>query len=180
MDYKKPDFYLKNLPLNDSLIRISNEKIADAYFNAGKVFSEKIADRQKAAESYEALLTRFPDNELVPEALYDLFRLYKEENSQKSEISRQRLLEKYPESEFAKIISDPDYYNKKMAEIRMSENLYQKAYDLYTLENFRESITLCDSAVIDKSDQALWRRNSCFCGLIQSPGQAMKEPLRKS
>ncbi len=147
MDYKKPDFYLKNLPLNDSLIRLSNEKIAGAYFNAGKVFSEKIADKQKAAESYESLLKRFPDNELVPEALYDLYGLYKEDNSQKSEISRQRLLEKYPESEFAKIISDPDYFNKKMAEIRMSEKLYQEAYNLFTLEKFRETIALCDSAV---------------------------------
>ncbi len=147
VDYKKPDFYLKNLPLNDSLIRISNEKIAAAYFNAAKVFSEKIADRQKAAESYEALLSRFPDNILVPEALYDLYRLYREENSQKSEISRQRLLEKYPESEFAKIISDPDYFNKKMAEARMSEKLYQEAYNLYTTGNFSGSITLCDSAV---------------------------------
>ena len=147
MDYKKPEFYLKNLPLNDTLLKISNEKIANAYFNAGKVFAEKIADPQKAAESYESLLSRYPDNELVPETLYDLYKLYKEENSQKSEISRQRLLEKYPESEFAKIISDPDYYNKKMAEMRMSEKLYQEAYNFYIIENFRESIAACDSAI---------------------------------
>ena len=44
IDYKKPEFYLKNLPLNDSLLAISNEKIAVAYFNAGRAFSEKIAD----------------------------------------------------------------------------------------------------------------------------------------
>ncbi|MCX6259868.1 MAG: tetratricopeptide repeat protein [Bacteroidia bacterium] len=147
MDYKKPEFYLKNLPLNDTLLKISNEKIANAYFNAGKVFAEKIADPQKAAESYESLLSRYPNNELVPETLYDLYKLYKEENSQKSEISRQRLLEKYPESEFAKIISDPDYYNKKIAEMRMSEKLYQEAYNFYIIENFRESIAVCDSAI---------------------------------
>jgi tetratricopeptide (TPR) repeat protein len=146
-DYKKPDFYLKDLPLNDTLLKISNEKIANAYFNSGKVFAEKIADTRKAAESYEALLSRFPDNELVPETLYDLYKLYKEENSQKSEISRQRLLEKYPESEFAKIISDPDYYNNKMAEMKMSAKLYHEAYNYYILENFRESISVCDSAL---------------------------------
>ena len=147
MDYKKPEYYLKNLPINDSLLTLSNEKIATAYFNAGKVFSEKISDNQKAAESYETLLSRFPDNELVPEALYDLYRLYKEGNNQKSEISRQRLLEKFPDSEYARIISDPDYYSKKMAEIRLSEELYQEAYNFYTLGNFKESISVCDSAI---------------------------------
>jgi tetratricopeptide (TPR) repeat protein len=146
-DYKKPEFYLKDLPLNDTLMNISNEKIANAYFNAGKVFAEKITDTKKAAESYETLLTRFPDNMLVPETLYDLYRLYKEENSQKSEVSRQRLLEKYPDSEFAKIISDPDYYNNKLAEMKMSAKLYQEAYNYYVLENFRESISVCDSAL---------------------------------
>jgi tetratricopeptide (TPR) repeat protein len=147
IDYKKPGFYLKNLPLNDSLLALSNEKIANAYFNAGKVFSEKISDNQKAAESYETLLSRFPDNDLVPEVLYDLYKLYKEGNNQKSEIARQRLLERYPGSEFSKIISDPDYYIKKMAEIRLSEKRYQYAYNFYTLGNFKESITVCDSAI---------------------------------
>lgn len=147
VDYKKPEFYLKNLPLNDSLLRISDEKIASALFNAGKVFEERIGDRQKAAESYEALLSRYPSNVLIPEALYSLYNLYRNDNAAKAEVARQRLVEKYPESEFAKILSDPDYFNKKMAEIRMSEQLYQKAFDLYKAENFLSSVSLCDSAL---------------------------------
>ena len=83
MDYKKPEFYIKNLPLNDSLLKLSNEKIAVAYFNAGKVFADQITDKQKAAESYETLLRRFPENDLVPETLFYLYYLYKEDNSQK-------------------------------------------------------------------------------------------------
>jgi tetratricopeptide (TPR) repeat protein len=147
MDYKKPEFYLNNLPLNDSLLAVSNEKIANAYFNAGKVFSEKISDRQKAAESYEKLLSRFPGNEVVPETLYELYKVYNEDNNQKSEVTRQRLLEKFPESEFSRILSDPEYFNKRMAENKMEEQLYQEAYDIYSLENFNRAITLCDSAI---------------------------------
>ena len=155
LDYKKPEFYLKNLPLNDSLIAVSDEKIANAYFNAGKVFADKIQDIQKAAESYESLLSRFPGNSLVPETLYDLYNLYREENKQKAEIARQRLLEKYPESEFSKILSDPDYYNKKMADIRKSERLYEDAYNLYISGKYYESINLCDSALKYYSQEIL-------------------------
>jgi tetratricopeptide (TPR) repeat protein len=133
--------------LTDSLLAVSNEKIANAYFNAGRVFSENIEDRRKAAESYEKLLTRYPDNELVPETLYELYKVYKEDNNQKSEISRQRLLERYPENEFSKILSDPEYFNRRMAENELEEKLYQEAYDVYSLEEFNRAITLCDSAV---------------------------------
>lgn len=147
MDFRKPEFYLKNLPLNDSLLAISDEKTAFACFNAGKVFWEKINDRQKAAESFEMLMNRFPQNELVPEALYDLYRMFKDSNAPKSEVARQRLLERYPESEFSKIISDPDYYNKKMAERRESERTYEAAYDNYLSGKYNEAISLCDSAL---------------------------------
>ena len=43
----------------------------------------------------------------------------------KAEAYRQRLLEKYPDSEFAMILSDPAYYEKKMADQKMAENIYQ-------------------------------------------------------
>ena len=74
LDYKKPEFYLKNLPLNDTLLAASNERIANAYLEAGKAYAEKIADPARATESFEALLKRFPAHELIPEALYNLYR----------------------------------------------------------------------------------------------------------
>jgi tetratricopeptide (TPR) repeat protein len=155
-DYKKPEFYLKNLPLTDSLISISNGRIADAYFEAGKVFSEKISDRQKAAESYETLLTRFPASDLIPEALYSLYRITRDNNDQKAETYRQRLLEKYPGSEFSRILSDPDYYNKKIASMKLAESLYDDAYNAYNGEHFDEAIRLCNDALskIPKDDLA--------------------------
>ncbi len=146
LDYKKPAFYLKNLPLNDSLITISKDKIATALLNAGKAYSEKIHDPVKATETFESLINRFPGSELVPEALYNLCNVNKEKNSSKSEAYRQRLLEKYPESEFAKILSDPSYYEKKMADLKMAEKLYQESYNAYIGEKFNDVITLCDDA----------------------------------
>ncbi|MCX6332946.1 MAG: tetratricopeptide repeat protein [Bacteroidia bacterium] len=147
MDYKKPEFYLKNLPLNDSLLAVSNDKIANAYLNAGKAYYDKLSDGARATESFEALLNRFPENELVPEALYNLYKVNKDINTVQCEAYRQRLLEKYPETEFAKILSDPDYFIKKMAAMKMAEQIYEQAYNEYTLENFPAVISLCDTAL---------------------------------
>ena len=147
LDYKKPDFYLKNLPLTDSLLNISNEKVAFAYLNAGKAYAEKLGDTGRATESLEKLLTRYPGNELEAEALYNLYRINKDINSSKAESYRQRLLEKYPDTEFAKILSDPEYYEKKLANMKMAEQLYQQAYESYTRENFTDAVSLCNDAI---------------------------------
>jgi tetratricopeptide (TPR) repeat protein len=144
---KKPEFYLRDLPLNDSLLAISDEKIANAYLEAGKVYNERIFDKSKAVESFEKLISRYPDNELEPEALYNIYKVYKEENNPKSEIYRQRLLEKYPENDFSRIISDPNYYNKKLEDLKQVEKLYQSAYNAYIVEDFPGSISICDNAV---------------------------------
>jgi tetratricopeptide (TPR) repeat protein len=147
LNYKKPEFYLKNLPLNDSLINISNDKIATALLNAGKAYSERILDPAKATETFESLITRFPSSELVPEALYNLYKMNKEKNSSKAETYRQRLLQKYPGSEFARILSDPAYFEKKIADLKMAEKLYQDAYNKYISEQFNDAISLCNDAL---------------------------------
>ncbi len=154
-DYKKPEFYLKNLPLTDSLLAASNNRIVDACLNAGKAYAEKILDPEGATGSFEKIVTRYPDNELVPEALYNLYKVNKEINYSQSETYRQRLIERYPTSEFAKMISDPDYYNKKMENLKMAEQIYQEAYNTYIKENFTTSISLCDSALIKYSQDPL-------------------------
>jgi tetratricopeptide (TPR) repeat protein len=166
-DNKNPQFYLRNLPMSDSLVSVSNEKIANAYLQAGKIYNERISDKPKAVESFETLLKRFPGSDLEPEALYYTFVVLKDENNSKYETYRQRLLEKYPGNEFARIISDPDYYKKKIEDLRKTEKLYQEAYSAYTAENFSGAMTICDDALklYSKHDLApkfLLLRAYCF------------------
>ena len=147
LDYKKPEFYLKNLPLTDSLLALSDSRIANAYLNAGKAYAEKILDPEDATESFEKIIARYPGSELVPEAIYNLYKVNKDINYTKSETYRQRLIKMFPETEFARMISDPDYYNKKMEALKMAEYLYQEAYNTYIRENFTTAVSLCDSAL---------------------------------
>jgi tetratricopeptide (TPR) repeat protein len=147
LDYKKPEFYLKDLPLTDSLMNVSNEKIAMAMLNAGKAYSERIGDQAKAIEMLESLTRKFPDSEVIPEALYTLYRILKDENTTRAETYRQFLLQKYPGDEFARILSDPAYYEKKLADLKVNEKLYEEAYKLFLGEKFNEAISQCEDAV---------------------------------
>jgi tetratricopeptide (TPR) repeat protein len=147
MDNKNPAFYLKNLPLTDSLLKISNETIATALLNAGAAYADKISDTLKAAETYESLLSRYPESPLIPEALYNLYNLTRIKNSTKAEVYRQRLIQKFPESEFAKILSDPGYYSKKLDEQKLTGVLYERAYNAYNEEKFTEAIAIINEAL---------------------------------
>jgi hypothetical protein len=108
---------------------------------------ERFQDPAKATETFESLLNRFPSSELIPETLFNLYNINKTGNSAKSEAYRQRLLQKYPDNEFARILSDPSYYEKKMAEMKMAEITYNTAYESYNKENFSEVISISNDAL---------------------------------
>jgi hypothetical protein len=57
------------------------------------------------------------------------------------------LLQKYPDNEFAKILSDPSYYEKKLADLKMAEKIYNDAYNAYSTENFNNAISICDDGL---------------------------------
>jgi len=182
LDNKSPEFYLQNLPLNDSLLAISSDRIAIAMLNAGKAYAQRINDTVKAIETWEILTDRYPENEIIPEALFNLYRVNKDINSAKSETSRQKLLGNYPESEFARILSDPAYYEKKMADMKMAESLYNKAYDLYTNEDFNEAVVVANNALVkypvsDLAPKFMLLR--AYCIARQTDERSFKEELNK-
>lgn len=148
-DNKKPAYYLKDLPLNDSLLKLSEENTALAYLNAGKIFDEKFSKTAEASASYETLLTRFPGSFLEPETLYNLNKLFSEQNPQRAEAYRQRLVSLYPGSEFALILSDPDYRNRKLAEAGMIQSLYSEAYNAYLAEDDLRALEITEKALSD-------------------------------
>ena len=182
MNNKSPEFYMRDLPMNDSLLALSDEKIAGAFLEAGKIYKDNFRDNAKALESFETFLRRFPGNSLEPEALYNIYTLFKEENDPRAEIYRQRLVEKYPESEFSKIITDPDYYNKKLEQLRQAEMLYQNAYEAYLNENFSGALSICDSSLTLFSKHELapkFMLLRSFCIARTSDERAFKEELGK-
>ncbi|HEX2970296.1 MAG TPA: tetratricopeptide repeat protein [Bacteroidales bacterium] len=146
-DTKNPAYYLRDLPLTDSLMKVSDEKIAGAMINAGKAYVESIKDTVKGAETFEKLIVRYPGSPFIPEALYNLYRLNEKSNKIKAETYRQRLIEKYPDSEYALILSDPDYFRNKLRDLGVIEKLYEEAYNLYVNERFEETVSKINEAL---------------------------------
>lgn len=140
---KMPEFYTRNLPLTDSAMLASISKEADSWFAAAGVYEEKIEDIDKAIETLLHLNQKHPDHYLMPQSLYQLVKLYaKKGELQLSDYNKQQLMSQYPESGYAKILSDPQYLQtiarRKEDALRKYDNVvasfnagqYQQAKDL--------------------------------------------------
>ncbi len=147
-DNKKVEYYLQDLLLTDSLIELSNKRIAKAYFNAGVVYERKMNDYPEAEESYKTLIKRFPEDDLALEAFFNLYLLnYKQLNNKpEAEKYRNIILDKYPYSKYAQILSDPNYLIKLKQNKDKINQLYEEAYNAYKKEKYNETIKKADEA----------------------------------
>lgn len=134
---KDREYYLKDIPLHDSLIQKSNTKIIKAYYMMGAIYKEELNNNKKAISSFETLNSRFPNNEYLLNTYYTLYRIYlAEKNQPKAEYYKNKILNEFPDSEFAALIKNPTYaadINAKKSEV---EKFYTNVYELYHDQNY--------------------------------------------
>jgi tetratricopeptide (TPR) repeat protein len=124
------NYYLQNLPFTEEKIALSDSLIETALYNLGFIYKDKLEDDEKAIETFDTLLARFPDGRYLMEVYYQLNRLYiKKENIEKAEEFKNLLVQKYPDSDYAKLLLDPNYFKELEAQKNMATTLYNETYD---------------------------------------------------
>ncbi len=72
-----PQGLLLNIPATPKKLAAAEQSVAKAFFNNGETFQNKLEEYEAAAASYDSMLKRFPENALVPQALFNLAYCYK-------------------------------------------------------------------------------------------------------
>lgn len=179
-DIKSKEYYLKNLPMSDSLLEISDQMIANALYNSARLYHEKFNDIEEANQSYTEYINRFPDHYRVPLALYYLYRVNKDANIQLANSSRQQLIDSHPDSEYAKILSDPNYLETRMKEANRAEEVYNEAFREWKNGNSEAVIDICNNAENEFPDSELLPKFMLLKAYARAPSvneKTLKEEL---
>ena len=152
---KEEKYYLQDVPLTAGALDTSNNKIANAMYNAALIYLDMLKDQKQGNATLENLVARFPDHELALPSLYILYLNYKNANDPKYETPKNVILSKYPQTDYAKLILDP-HYNEKLAEAAKAiEKKYEVAYEAYSNKQWQKTITVSDEALPQCKDTLL-------------------------
>ncbi|MEN8224078.1 MAG: tetratricopeptide repeat protein [Bacteroidota bacterium] len=155
LDPHNREYYLKDIPFTDEEIAESNHAIAQALYNLGLIYSEGLHNFEKSIESYEELIDRYPEDQNKLKVFYQLYRLYLDMgNTEKSEYYKNIIINDYPESDYAMIIIDPDYYKNMKAKESELTVLYSKTYKAFERGQYFTVITNADKAIKTYGDTA--------------------------
>lgn len=131
-------YYLTDLPFTDEQKEEANLQIANALYNLGFIYMDRLSDYPRSVESYESLDTRYPGNEKELPAWYALYKINNEDlkDEEKATYYKNKILDKYPTSSYAQVILDPDYFKKLEAQEKESSDFYAKTYEAFQQGQF--------------------------------------------
>lgn len=132
LDLYDVDTYLRNIPNTAEQMDASMQRQMQAYYNMGMLFKDQLRDIGNAIKTFNDLLEKFTESPLELQAYYFLFFMYKEiEDLANAEAIKNRLVEKYPDSEYAKIIGDPNYIYTLRDKQNLVYRLYEESYHAF-------------------------------------------------
>ncbi len=135
------DGLLKNIPLTAEQMTKSNDSIDNAQLLVGKTLIEGLEDYSSAITTLEGLLERFPESRNRPEALFHLYYCYsKTGDRQKADAIARELKQKYPGTEFEKIVSNPKGSQADQAAKTDMTKRYETIYNLFIEGSFDEAL----------------------------------------
>ena len=160
-DPLKKEFYTQDLPLTDSMMTVSHERIRNALYNSGKIFKSEFEDYERSAQAFEELIKRYPNNIYLLSAYFDLYDLYElMGDKEKSNYYRNLIIYEYPKSKFAQFLQNPNFFVEMAAKTDSMNRLYQETFRNYKQGRYQNVLSLTgqmksmepDSVIVPKID----------------------------
>ena len=155
-DKYDPDYYLSKIPLKESQLKASNERLAEAYYSLGVIYKEQLRNYKKAIKSFETLVKRFPKSEYEVPAYYNLYRLHLMlENNKEAEKYKNILLTDFPNSIYSRQIRNPDKVIEDESANKEAEKYYRETYALYQSGTYKKVVKRAEKAQLQFPDNSL-------------------------
>ena len=125
-------YYLRQIPFTDEAKAEANKQIAAALNNIGFIYYNDLKDYAHSIDAYTELTERYPDNENELSAWFYLYRMHSRRGEEtEADNYKNLVLTKYPDSNQAKIILDPEHFLKEAQKGAEAEQFYSKTFDAY-------------------------------------------------
>src|SRR5690606_33787553 len=122
----------------------------------GMIFKEQLRDRENAIESFEVLINRFEECRYTPESHYQLYRIYLEKEAEGwvdlmggsgSQMYANIILDRYPTSEFARLVRDPNILQADDIRKAEEELAYKEVYQQFRQYSYARVITAANRVI---------------------------------
>ena len=134
--------YFRDVPKSDSARALCHAQIRKSMLLLGQLYRDRLEDFNSSIEIMEALLKEYPDAPEKMEAYYQLYlSALSMSDHAKAEYYKSRLIEEFPNSRFAKVLSDPNFAASQQSEHDRLVAYYDETQKLFQAGKHEEVLT---------------------------------------
>ena len=141
-----------NLPLTEEKLKISNERLLEAYYNAGVIYNKELNEENTASDYLEKVIEHRVEDKHKLLSAFELYKIYEIKNTGRSERYKRYILDNYPASDFALYLNDPDYFKKKREMDALAEQEYITLLERYNRGIYYPVISRSDKVILNEPD----------------------------
>jgi len=129
-----------SLPFDQSQKDILNKETEKAYYEVGKIYIQKLNEKEKGIENYNRFIERFSKSEYLAEIYYQLYLI-----SNEAEKYKNLILSNYSDTDYYKLIINPNYQVDEFQELNLLKKIYNNLYEDLRIGNNKKVIKSVDS-----------------------------------
>ncbi|HET8830351.1 MAG TPA: hypothetical protein VFM79_13475 [Pelobium sp.] len=132
---------VRTIPYSLEAKQTANEKISTALYEIALFYKDVLKDENESVEAFQAIIQNFPNDKNLANIYYQLYRLSAESNPAQSAKFKQTILSKFPNSVYAKAISEPNFGKEREFRLNVLKSEYASVYELYTEKKYNEVLS---------------------------------------
>ena len=142
------DNLFQNLPQSDAELAVLHASTYDAMFHLGALFRDRLQNNKRCTGTLEELQTRYPDTlKFEKETWYYCYLAYTDlSNHDRAQYYLDKLVGKYPNSPFARAITDPNFLNANKEREHELNQYYEQTYSIFQSGDYRSAFDRCIEA----------------------------------
>lgn len=151
LDSLTPEMLVAKLPLSDSALTASRDRMMNAYFDAGAIYDEQLSESVLAEKQYRTILGQDFNHDMKLLAAYQIYSLHSPEDPAAVE-QKDYILINYPTSDYAGYLRDPDYFLKKKEREKLTQEAYLTDLDRYERGLYYPVVAKADKVLAEEKD----------------------------
>lgn len=135
------DAILRSIPNNQAQKDLAGKKVQDAMFELGKLYRENLNNPEAGFAMHQKLINEHPGFYKEAELLYYLYLSGNDSNKPRlANNYKSRLMTNHPDSEYAKILSNPGYAQELAQKEKQPQIFYDQAYSFFETRQYKKVI----------------------------------------
>ena len=143
------DALLSTIPFEEEEQQKAHELLENAFYTLGNIYHFNLYEDENSINSFEELIKRYPTTVYKPEVAYQLYLMYQQFDSTRSDYYKNMILKDFPRSNYARIITNPNYKQESNALSAKLQKSYKVAYGLYKQNYYDSAMYLVRSGLND-------------------------------